>query len=200
MSDNTIKIPESLQFFFIESANQEAIKKLINPKDPPEDFNWNDLDAFYQAKLSAEKTQYDFWRFMLNIWEDTWGIINLPAFTEHSPQEYNKENRIGNVWDEDYVCKYFYIEKPNFYELGLGCYLNNTNMQLYFYLTYVNEQQYSPSDDMKLSSCWKTEDYENIRYSVLDSTNYLTNEDYDLLFLKKSANDAIYEIKKFLSI
>lgn len=71
MTEAKIDVPESLRFYFGDKANQAAVDQVL--EGPAQDFNWKDLDEFYDAWLSAQKVWVDYWRFLGGVWEKVWG-------------------------------------------------------------------------------------------------------------------------------
>lgn len=163
----TIQISEGLQFYFDNSQNQRALDEILSQKSMPSDLNWEEIERFNDAKLSALNVQVDYWKFLHHIWNTTWGAaIDLSRYQPVSPMFYAgsrkvNENSVEWVWDY-----YFYkaLEFKN-YRLYTICYANiESGVQIGFYVEDKNNE-YVVSNQLVLSENWLEADEDDIRWT-----------------------------------
>ena len=125
MTDIAVSAP--LQYYFRNEAHQNAVGDVVaanlsaaSPKSRrqrlPQDLSWSELEAAHKATLGALAIQVDFWSFLKDAWETTWGsVASVRELKEVPPADYEGGRDLGGVWESDWLYKSF--------DLGSGCLL-----------------------------------------------------------------------------
>ncbi len=71
MSD-TIPVPASFRFW-MDDANAIALETIADQESIPGSLSWNEAREFYNAKFAYTAAKNDFYNFLLDVWDATWG-------------------------------------------------------------------------------------------------------------------------------
>jgi hypothetical protein len=145
-----LQIPESLQFYFENSQQAGAIQQILEMDSLPLGLTWEEIEHYQMAKISAQTTQFDYWKLMKDLWQLSWGEAVGKKFKEISPEEYEGENSVEYTW-ENLFYKMFNYENGH---LVLGCRANDGEG---IYLTFYVESpkfNYEISNNLDLSDYW----------------------------------------------
>lgn len=154
MSEN-IQISEGLQFYFANNQNQGSIDEILSQKTMPSDLDWEEIERFNDAKLSALNVQLDYWKLLHQIWNMTWGTaIDLSRYQPVSPMFYadrkGNENSVEWVWD----CYFYKAFEFKNYRIYTICYVDNkSGAQIGFFVENENGE-YAISNQLVLSKSW----------------------------------------------
>ena len=73
MPNELLTLSESLRFYCRSRANRNALDLIIRKPDLPGDLRWNEVLAFHDATMAAQRVQLDFFTLLYNGWNGTWG-------------------------------------------------------------------------------------------------------------------------------
>ena len=149
---NTLKIPESLQFYFENEQQTSAIEQIIGSDKLPIGLTFEEVEQYHIAKISALTTQLDYWRFMKELWEATWGkaLINS-GYKEVDPDFYQDEYSMDYVWNNNFYKAYEY--KGNTLTFSSYDSSENNGICLAFYVE-APDGGYEISNNLELSEGW----------------------------------------------
>lgn len=191
----SIKIPESLQFYFASEKNASAIEQVIDSDSIPPGLTWHEADQYNNAKTSTHTLQLDHWRFLKEVWERTWGVsIINNSFKEVPSDFYEDAFSLENVWEDGELYRAFILNSNIAY---FYCSLNQEGeIRLYFYVE-SDGGKYEISNNLSLSpENWQPSDEDENRYTekaIILSEQ--TNIDIEPLTI--SADEAILSLKSF---
>ncbi|MCK5295793.1 MAG: hypothetical protein KAJ75_02775 [Alphaproteobacteria bacterium] len=200
-TDNKIELTDALAFYFKNKRNMHAIDQIINNKgNPPDDFTVDELESFYVSKLNALQIQTDFWRFMKELWDKTWGVALKETPIDRTEQELSEyledgknEMFLQNVWDNESFYRCFSSDNK---ELLFACeHKDNGKFILSF---YVEEDSSYISNKLDLSNDWLQQP---VKHYYRDSVSICTiNSDgiSGIEQLLESAKEAVKSIKEKL--
>ena len=99
----TISLPESLAFYHANRANRAALDIIMGNPEMPGDLAWDEVLAYHEAKLAAEKVRTDYCALLHTIWQRTWGTAIdrlLPASSPFAVDELGDwKPTLKTVWD-----------------------------------------------------------------------------------------------------
>ena len=194
MVENQVVVPETIQFYYKERVNYEAVDIISNIKTPPKDSTWEELNEFYTAQLAAKKTQYDFWCFINEIckvlWEDK--LIKLNNSFEVDNVDYNGENFLEKVWSDKQIYKTYNLGSN--YQFCFGCYIeSDKGLSLWCYLQENPEEKY-PSSDWILSDKWDVNPEDDVR-NAKEKVPIVSDTNLNLQALHEATDEIIYTLK-----
>jgi hypothetical protein len=156
MNDSIVKLPESF-IFYVKKDNIGPMNLIDDMQAPADSFGWEEIGKFYQAKFALERTRYEFYMFMREVWDKTWG--GLKKFTPCIVKEYG-----SNFYSVEYVWGHDSLEVMHTgrgeYSLytGIGYHDDEEDVlkfSLYFYLG--EGDSYDLAKDIKPKN-WKLND------------------------------------------
>ncbi len=196
MSQKLLSVPQTLQFYFNNAANNSAIDQLLKSKVPA-DFNWEDLRIYYKAYLSAKKTQIDYWLFKLEAWNLIWNelVTKEPGFFEKEPDWYGGENMLEHVWNEGELYKTFHFSSNENDEFCFYVLEVKGKLGICFYCLDASKKHYI-SNEMAFGAGWLDTPMDDFRYTMESINIPIIGDSLDLQPLCEAAQQAIVEIKK----
>lgn len=192
----TIQISEGLQLYFDSDQNQWAIDEILSQKNIPSDLEWDEIERFNDAKLSALNVQADYWKCLHHVWNTTWGTaIDLSRYQPVAPAFYagrkGNENSVEWVW-ENYFYKAFEFKS---YWLYTICYADTEyGVQIGFRVEDENGE-HEISNRLVLSDNWlEAEDDE--RWSRNKQVQLAGQSDVNIDQLAGLANEAVSALEQ----
>ncbi len=72
MADTIISFPESYQYY-LNPQHHNAFSQITGKQNLPPSFSWADIRAYHHARFSLELIKYEYYQFVCELWEKTWG-------------------------------------------------------------------------------------------------------------------------------
>lgn len=163
-----VTIPESY-IAYRESGERRKAYDLINSMDgrlrglPPE-FTFDDINAFYEARFALSVVQYEYYCFLREFWNLTWGAALPEAHLQEFTAKDYAENYSGSqffsletVWTYMFQRAFrLYPQRDVKRDLWLGGYLNGAEQRLYIFLGIYNGDKDVTRQEFKSSdSAWQ---------------------------------------------
>lgn len=154
---NILQIPESLQFYFENAQQAEAIQQILEMDSLPLGLTWEEVENYQMAKISAQTTQFNYWRLMKELWDVSWGKAVEKKFQEISPEEYEGEYSMEYVWNHSFYKAFHYKNDSILFLFSQSSEVEGS--RLGFYIRSAKDT-YEMSSDLSLSQDWVEEDSE----------------------------------------
>lgn len=146
--NKNITIHESLQFFFKSEQNASAVKLILDSKIP-RGLKWTDIEQYNTALVSAQVTRLEYWKFLRDIFDLTWGdLLNNSTYNEVNHAYYEREYSLEHVWNSELFYKCYEFKG---YTLLFHCFIQKfADIQLGFHVEST-EGQRRISNELNLS-------------------------------------------------
>ena len=163
----TISIPQSLYGYHTDRMIRSVVDSLLEQKAStlPVDMEWDDLETYYEAWLSARKVKVDKALFLKKLWEVVWKplledhtIWSIEEMVEGAP-DINPTLEI--IWDDGFYCGH--IIHSNQSEFYIQTYISikaSEGVQIGIKIYDENGNRCLP-DRSELSNVWTEEDEES---------------------------------------
>jgi hypothetical protein len=116
-----IDLPEGAAFYLADAADRAAVRVMSKVEDFPADLDFEELESFGVAQLTAFRVKVDLWRMLRNVWRATWGAAvetHLPDAKALSLGEH--ENLLGDGDDYSPTFEMAWDEKWSGWGFSLG--------------------------------------------------------------------------------
>jgi hypothetical protein len=153
---NILQIPESLQFYFENAQQTGAIQQILEMESLPLGLTWEEVENYQMAKISAQTTQFDYWRLMKELWDVSWGKVE-EKFQEISPKDYDGEYSMEYAWENSFYKAFHYKGDSILFLFSVSSEAEGS--RLGFYIRSPNDT-YEMLNGFGLSQDWVEEDYE----------------------------------------
>ena len=165
MNAEPLSLPASFNFYTSSRANRSALDRMMRKPDLPADLRWDEVLAFHDATLTAQRVQLDYVGFLYAVWEQTWGIAIkqlLPSAEQPAISDLAEwAPTLEIAWNSG--CLFSKIGLPQNRSLWSGVDFSDIKeVKLSFYVDAGGED-YSLSDNLLLSADWLPIDDEHYR-------------------------------------
>ncbi|WP_291301869.1 hypothetical protein [Desulfovibrio sp. MES5] len=174
---NTVTIPESVRFFFLDN-NRTLITEFDLSNSPPPPFNLEEVVSFFQAKRNAALCKMDLFQFMAEAYQKTW----LPALGDWFSPKKVKDLSFETA---DEIFSHAAVWKDKFHALSwdfasttvtgaqvrASCYIASVESDLKlcacFYVCIPdNEWINEAPNSMHLDNCWEQNAHDDTEYCL----------------------------------
>lgn len=157
-----VKIPESYRDYITDRTIESVVEHLLTQKDNdlPIELGWNELYAYHQAWLSAQKVKTDYALFVMDLWEIAWGncLRKYGIIHEHTIDEvraWDMRPTRDSLW-ENGCCRYFSF---NSFELDIQAMAySDVGVCLRFKVDDQEGNVFSEKMESLMSVNWKREE------------------------------------------
>jgi hypothetical protein len=121
MMPTIIQIPDSVYDYLTDSGIQSVVDHLLKQDDNtlPVELAWDEVRAFHEAYLSAQKVKTDYVLWLMDLWDAIWQPaldkqeIHFKHWMPHEMKEWNAEPSRQTVWNEGAYYRWFSNQMPN---------------------------------------------------------------------------------------
>lgn len=147
MARQHLMVPDSCIFYL---QNDKAMNLLGGLQDPPESFKWAEIGQFYQAKFAYQRVMHEYYFFMRELWEQTWGDyfdIDKATLT------YTDAIKVNDFWENWSLPIAFQSKK---YTLMVGVWFFDDGQYGVYFLLEQGDKEISVVKDIeRFSSKWE---------------------------------------------
>jgi hypothetical protein len=165
MNAEHLSLPASFNFYTSSRANRSALDRMMRKPDLPADLRWDEVLAFHDATLTAQRVQLDYFGFLYAVWEQTWGTAIKQLFPSAEQPTISDlaewAPTLEITWNSGCVFSKIGLPQNRSLWSGVDC-SDMKEVKLSFYVDAGGED-YSLSDNLMLSADWLPIDDEHYR-------------------------------------
>ncbi len=115
-----IDVPESVRDYLNDKTIRSVVDHLLEQQDDklPPDLAWNEVRAYHQAWLSAQKVKTDYVLLLMDLWDAIWrpallkyGIdVENQSWDIEGMQEYETEPSRHVMWDDEIFFRWLTLK------------------------------------------------------------------------------------------
>ncbi|EDN67372.1 conserved hypothetical protein [Beggiatoa sp. PS] len=121
MMSTIIQIPDSVYDYLTDSGIQSVVDHLLEQGDNelPEELAWDEVRAFHEAYLSAQKVKTDYVLWLMDLWDAIWQPaldkqeIHFKPWMPREMKEWDAEPSRQTVWYDAIYHRWFSNQMPN---------------------------------------------------------------------------------------
>jgi len=193
MTVEPLSLPASLRFYRSSRANRSALDLIISKPELPADLRWDEVLAFHDAAMAAQRVQLDYFALLYKVWQATWGTAKkelLRSTSEPTVAELSSEwgLSVSDVWYQGLFCRIDLRDRVSMW-CGVSFADNEKEISLYFYISSRNGD-YLLSDGLNLSADWLRADADHHRVTALGLCPF-HQETFEVMPLTRTARHAL---------
>lgn len=192
MKQPPISFPESLAFYYRDRANRSALNLIMDSPELPPDLGWDEVLAYHDAKLAAQKVRTDYCAFLHNAWERTWGAVTGQLLPESPPSTVAELGKwaptLDTVWKNTALHGRALLPRRHTLWAAVE-FPGERAVSLAFWADDGNDD-YTLSDTLPLGALWQPVDDDNVRRTVPGLCTVGENT-VDLTPLAEAAHEAV---------